>query len=87
MLEGCVSTDWMTPPWGYASCIIKIGADRDLSAYFTDCVDESWIMTTFLIIIAIVAVAYIFAAVTFHYGFKNWYPMCGCKSLTCRREK
>jgi hypothetical protein len=41
-------------------------------------------MTTFLIILAIVAAAYIFAAVTFYYGFKNWHPMCGGKS--CRRE-
>jgi hypothetical protein len=42
-------------------------------------------MTTFLIIAAILAVAYIFAAITFYYGFKNWYPLCGGKSSTCRR--
>jgi len=42
-------------------------------------------MTTILIIIAIVVAAYVFAAITFHYGFKNWYPMCGGKSSTCRR--
>jgi hypothetical protein len=41
-------------------------------------------MTTLLIIIAIVVAAYVFAAITFHYGFKNWHPMCGGKSSTCR---
>jgi hypothetical protein len=44
-------------------------------------------MTTLLIIIAILAAAYIFAAITFYYGFKKWYPMCGGKSSTCKREK
>ncbi len=44
-------------------------------------------MATLLIIIAIVAAAYIFAAIAFYYGFKNWYPMCGGKSSTCRKEK
>ena len=36
-------------------------------------------MTTILIIVAIAAVIYIYAAVAFHYGFKNSYPVCGCK--------
>ncbi len=40
-------------------------------------------MAALLIIIAILAVAYIFAAVTFYSGFKNWYPICG--GSTCRK--
>ena len=34
-------------------------------------------MTTFVIIVAILVTAYIFAAITFYYGFKNWHPLCG----------
>ena len=41
-------------------------------------------MAIFLTIIAILAAAYLFAAVVFHYGFKNWYPICGGKSSRCR---
>ena len=40
-------------------------------------------MTIFLIIVAIVAAIYIFAAIVYYYGFKNWYPMCGCKKASC----
>jgi hypothetical protein len=32
---------------------------------------------TILIIGVALAITYIFAAVTFYYGFKNWHPMCG----------
>ena len=35
-------------------------------------------MTTILIIIAILAVIYLYATLAFYYGFKNWYPLCGC---------
>ncbi len=42
-------------------------------------------MTTFLIIIVLLVAAYLFAAVTFYYGFKNWYPLCGRKSSICGR--
>jgi len=35
-------------------------------------------MTTLLIIIAIVAAIYLYATLVFYYGFKNWYPLCGC---------
>jgi len=44
-------------------------------------------MTTILIIVAIAAVIYIYAAVAFHYGFKNWYPVCGCKGTVCNLKK
>jgi hypothetical protein len=44
-------------------------------------------MTTILIIVAIAAVIYIYAAVAFHYGFKNWYPVCGCKGSVCSLKK
>ena len=44
-------------------------------------------MTTILIIVAIAAVVYIYAAVAFHYGFKNWYPVCGCKGSVCSLKK
>ncbi len=40
-------------------------------------------MTTFLIIVAIVAAIYIYAAIAYYYGFKNWYPLCGCKGAKC----
>jgi hypothetical protein len=43
---------------------------------------------TILLIIAAVAVAiYIYAAVGYYYGFKNWYPICGCKNGVCGPEK
>jgi len=44
-------------------------------------------MTIVLIIVAIVAAIYIYAAVANYYGFKNWYPMCGCKGGTCGIKK
>jgi len=40
-------------------------------------------MTTFLIVVAIAAAVYLFAAISFYYGFKNWNPMCGGKSARC----
>jgi hypothetical protein len=44
-------------------------------------------MTILLIIVAIVAAIYIYAAVANYYGFKNWYPMCGCKGAACDAKK
>ncbi len=44
-------------------------------------------MSTFLIIVAVVAAVYIYAAVAHYYGFKNWYPMCGCKGGICETKK
>jgi len=35
-------------------------------------------MTILLIIIAVVAAIYLYATLAFYYGFKNWYPLCGC---------
>jgi hypothetical protein len=35
-------------------------------------------MITLLIIIAVLAVIYLYATLAFYYGFKNWYPLCGC---------
>jgi hypothetical protein len=43
-------------------------------------------MTTFVIIATIFVAAYLFAAVTFYYGFKNWHPMCGGKSAAVKGE-
>lgn len=44
-------------------------------------------MKTILIIVAIVAAVYIYAAVANYYGFKNWYPMCGRKGAACDPKK
>ncbi|MDH4162889.1 MAG: hypothetical protein OEW15_09415 [Nitrospirota bacterium] len=44
-------------------------------------------MKIFLIIAAAAAAVYIYAAIAFYYGFKNWYPMCGGKSGTCAPRK
>ncbi len=35
-------------------------------------------MKTFLIIAAIIAAVYLYGGIAFYYGFKNWYPLCGC---------
>ena len=43
-------------------------------------------MTALLIILAVVAAIYTYAAIAYYYGFKNWYPMCGCKRTTCSRK-
>ena len=40
-------------------------------------------MATILIIAAIVAAIYIYAALAYYYGFKNWNPLCGCKRTKC----
>ncbi len=44
-------------------------------------------MTIVLIIAAIVAAIYIYAAIAYYYGFKNWYPLCGCKGPECSPRK
>ena len=36
-------------------------------------------MTIVLILVAIVGAVYLYAALAYYYGFKNWYPLCGCK--------
>jgi hypothetical protein len=40
-------------------------------------------MTILVIIAAIAAAIYIYAAIGYYYGFKNWYPFCGCKNGAC----
>jgi hypothetical protein len=40
-------------------------------------------MTIVLIIVTIVAAIYLYAALAYYYGFKNWYPLCGCKGPAC----
>jgi hypothetical protein len=40
-------------------------------------------MTTLLIILAIAAAIYGYAAIAFYYGYKNWNPICGCKGKQC----
>ena len=44
-------------------------------------------MTIALILVVIAAVIYIYAAIAYYYGFKNWYPMCGCKKTECSPKK
>jgi hypothetical protein len=44
-------------------------------------------MTVILIIVAIATAIYIYAAVAYYYGFKNWYPMCGCKKTVCSLKR
>ncbi len=40
-------------------------------------------MTTFLILAAVVVGVYLFAALIFYYGFKNWNPLCGGGTSRC----
>ena len=44
-------------------------------------------MTITLIIAAIAAAIYLYAAVSYYYGFKNWLPLCGCKGTDCSAKK
>jgi hypothetical protein len=44
-------------------------------------------MTIIFIIVAIAIAIYLYAAVAFYYGFKNWYPLCGCKGNVCGIKK
>ncbi len=44
-------------------------------------------MTIVLIIAGIAAAIYIYAAIAYYYGFKNWNPMCGCKGAECNPGK
>ena len=44
-------------------------------------------MTILLIIVAVIAAVYVYAAIAQYYGFKNWYPMCGCKGGSCDAKK
>jgi len=44
-------------------------------------------MTILLIIVAIAAAIYIYAAIAYYYGFKNWYPVCGCTGTECSPKK
>ncbi len=44
-------------------------------------------MTIVLIILAAIAMIYIYAAVVYYYGFKNWLPFCGCTGPECRPHK
>jgi hypothetical protein len=45
-------------------------------------------MTYLLIIIAAIVVIYIYAAIAYYYGFKEWNPFCGgCKGASCAPRK
>jgi len=44
-------------------------------------------MTILLIIAAIAAAIYLYAAISFYYGFKNWIPFCGCGGNDCGLRK
>lgn len=43
-------------------------------------------MNVILIIAAIAAAIYIYAALACYYAFKNWRPLCGCKGTVCSPE-
>jgi hypothetical protein len=42
-------------------------------------------MMIILSIVAIAAAIYIYAAFAYYYGFKNWYPLCGCKGTRSQK--
>lgn len=63
-----------------------VGLDA-VKAIYQDEEETDFTMTTILIIIAVLIAAYLFAAVTFYYGFKNWRPMCGGSKPTTLRMK
>ncbi len=44
-------------------------------------------MTILLIIVAIAAAIYIYAAIAYYYAFKNWYPLSGCKGTECSPKR
>lgn len=44
-------------------------------------------MKIIFIILAFIAAVYLYAALTFHYGFKNWAPFCGCEGGVCGSRK
>jgi hypothetical protein len=44
-------------------------------------------MMILLIIVAIAAAVYIYAAVAYYYGFKKWNPLCGCDGTKCSIKK
>jgi hypothetical protein len=44
-------------------------------------------MTIIFIILAVGAVLYLYAAVAFYYGYKNWVPFCGCAGTACSPRK
>ncbi len=46
-------------------------------------------MTIALIIFGILAAFYVYAAVAFYFGFKNWVPFCGggCTDAVCGLPK
>ncbi len=44
-------------------------------------------MTILLIIAVIAAAIYIYAAIAYYFGFKNWHPLCGCKGTECSPKR
>jgi hypothetical protein len=44
-------------------------------------------MTILLIIIAVIAAVYIYAAIAYYYAFKDWNPFCGCRGASCAPKK
>lgn len=44
-------------------------------------------MTIFLTILIIAALIYLYAALAYYYGFKNWHPMCGGRNGVCAARK
>ncbi len=44
-------------------------------------------MAIFLIVAGIVAAIYLYAALAYYYGLKNWNPLCGCRDTECRQGK
>ncbi len=40
-------------------------------------------MKILLLIAAIAAAIYIYAALAYYFAFKNWRPLCGCTGTAC----
>jgi hypothetical protein len=44
-------------------------------------------MTIVLFILAVAVIIYLYAAIAFYYGFRNWIPFCGCGRAACFPRK
>jgi hypothetical protein len=44
-------------------------------------------MTILLIIAAVAAAIYLYAAAAFYHGYKDWRPLCGCTGAACGMKK
>ena len=44
-------------------------------------------MMTVLIIVLVAAAVYIYALISYYYGFKHWHPMCGAPRVRGKGEQ